>query len=241
MATNPWMYTTPGRDAHVSSDQRTGFAERIIAAAATAGWRPENDHTGEILQWGGALLNADSPFNWWMQSPGHRQRIEDGSYTHMGFSASHTDSRNEWVYAVTFARAPARGLFARHSDRVIDVEGISRDNGARIIQFDWWGGGNQRWRMEPVGGGYVRIVAQHSGKVLDVSGISMANGAPLVQWEWWGGDNQRFRPEVYGIGELKLTAKHSGKVIEVAGRDPDNRAVIQQWDWWGGANQRWKF
>jgi butyrate kinase len=95
--------------------------------------------------------------------------------------------------------------------------------------------------MEPVGGGYVRIVAQHSGKVLDVANASMANGAPLVQWDWWGGDNQRFRPEVHGIGELTLTAKHSGKVIEVAGMNENNGAVIQQWDWWGGANQRWTY
>jgi hypothetical protein len=241
MSTNPWMYKTPGRNAHISSDNRTTPAERIFAAAAAGGWRPENDRTGEILYWGGALLNGDAPFNWWMGSPPHRQIIEDGSFTHIGFSASHTNSANEWVYGVTFARTPARALFAKHSDRVIDVKGISTANGAEIIQWDWWGGGNQRWRLEPVGGGYVRIVAQHSGKVLDVSGISMANGARLVQWEWWGGDNQKFRPEVYGIGELTLTAKHSGKVIEVAGMNESNGALIQQWDWWGGANQRWKY
>lgn len=241
MAINPWMYKTPGRNAHISSDNATTPAQRIIAAAAAGAWRPENDRTGEILYWGGALLNGDAPFNWWMGSPPHRQIIEDGAYTHIGFSASHTDSANEWVYAVTFARAPARGLFAKHSGRVIDVDDISMANGAAIIQWDWWGGGNQRWRIEPVGGGYVRIVAQHSGKVLDVSGASMANGARLVQWDWWGGDNQRFLPEVHGIGQLKLTAKHSGKVIEVAGIDEANGAVIQQWDWWGGANQLWKY
>ena len=239
MADNPWMYKTAGRDPHISSDNRTTPAERAITAAAAGGWRPER--TGEILYWGGAFLNGDAPFNWWMGSPPHRQIIEDGSFTHMGFSASHTDSANEWVYAVTFAKAPARPLFAQHSGRVIDVDDISTANGAAIIQWDWWGGGNQRWRLEPVGGGYVRIVAQHSGKVLDVAGASMANGARLVQWEWWGGDNQRFRPQVHGIGELTLTAKHSGKVLDVAGIDESNGAVIQQWDWWGGANQRWKY
>jgi hypothetical protein len=176
-----------------------------------------------------------------MGSPPHRRLIEDGSFTHMGFSASHTGSANEWVYCVTFARAPARPLFARHSDRVIDVKDISTANGAPIHQWDWWGGGNQRWRMEPVGDGYARIVAQHSGKVLDVAGASMANGAPLVQWDWWGGDNQRFRPEVYGIGELLLRAKHSGKVLDVKDMNEGNGAIVLQWDWWGGANQRWKY
>ncbi|MFD1505704.1 RICIN domain-containing protein [Georgenia yuyongxinii] len=238
MSTNPWVYKTAGRDAHQGSDLSTPTV-RIEAAAAANGWRP--DRTGEILYWGGPLLNGDAPFNWWMGSPGHRQRIEDGAYTHLGFSASHTNSANEWVYGVTFARAPARAIFAQHSGRVIDVKDISTANGAAIIQWDWWGGGNQRWVLEPVGGGYVRIVAVHSGKVLDVAGISMDNGAPLTQWDWWGGDNQRFRPEVYGIGQLKLTAKHSGKVVEVAGMDENNGARVQQWDWWGGANQLWKY
>jgi hypothetical protein len=241
MATNPWMYKTPGRDAHISSDNRTKPAERIIAAAGAGGWRPEQDRTGEILAWGGALLNGDAPFNWWMGSPPHRQIIEDGSYTHIGFSASHTDSANEWVYAVTFARAPARPLFAVHSGRVIDVKFGSTANGTPIIQFGYHGGPMQRFRLEPVGGGYVRVVAQHSGKVLDVSGISTANGAPIVQWEWWGGDNQRFWAEAYGFGELKLTAKHSGKVLDVTGFAEGDWAVIQQWDWLSGVNQRWTY
>lgn len=241
MAANPRIYKTPNRDAHISSDDRTTPAQRIIRAAGEGGWRPENDRTGEILYWGGARLNGDAPVNWWLNSPPHRQIIEDGALTHMGFSASHNDGANEWVYAVTFARSPARPLFAKHSDRVVDVEGISPANGAAVHQWDWWGGDNQKWRMEPVGGGYVRIMAQHSGKVLDVAGASTANGARIVQWEWWGGDNQRFRPEVYGFGEISLTARHSGKVLDVEGMGEGNGAKIHQWDWWGGANQRWKY
>ena len=241
MAANPRIYKTPGRDPHISSDDRTRPAQRIIAKAGAGGWRPEQDRTGEILAWGGALLNGDAPFTWWMGSPPHRQIIEDGSYTHIGFSASHTDSANEWVYAVTFARAPARPLFSVNSGRVIDVKNGSTANGTPIIQWDYHGGPMQRFRLEPVGGGYVRIVAQHSGKVLDVSGISTANGAPIVQWDWWGGDNQRFWAESYGFNELKLTAKHSGKVLDVTGFAEGNGAVIQQWDWLQGANQRWTY
>jgi Ricin-type beta-trefoil lectin domain-like len=240
MAVNPWMYKTPGRNPHISSDNHTTPAERITAETLPV-WLPDENRTGEILAWGGANLNGDAPFNWWMGSPPHRQIIEDGLYTHIGFSASHTDSANEWVYCVTFARAGRRPLTAVHSGRVIDVNDQSTANGAKITQWDYWGGGNQRWTLEPVGGGYVRIRALHSGKVLDVSGMDMANGARLVQWEWWGGNNQQFRPEIYGFGELKLTAKHSGKVIEVAGWDEANGAQIQQWDWHGGTNQRWKY
>lgn len=241
MTNNPWIYKTSGRDAHVGSDNSTP-SQRITAAASAGGWSPENGKTGEILYWGGSNLNGDAPVNWWLNvSPPHRERIEDGGYTHMGFSASFNSSADEWVYGVTFARSPVRSLFVKHSGKVADVANISSASGAQIQQWDSWGGPNQKWRMEPVGGGYVRLIAQHSGKVLDVSGISTSNGARLIQWDWWGGDNQRFRPEVYGIGEIKLTAKHSGKVVEVMNFSEDNGAAIQQWDWWGGANQRWKF
>jgi hypothetical protein len=132
-------------------------------------------------------------------------------------------------------------LFARHSGKVLDVSGISLDNGAPVIQWDWWGGDNQRWRLEAVGDGYVRAVAQHSGKVLDVSGISPDNGAPVIQWDWWGGDNQRWRFEPVADGVNRLVAKHSGKVLDVSGISRDNGAPVIQWDWWGGDNQRWEY
>jgi hypothetical protein len=132
-------------------------------------------------------------------------------------------------------------LFARHSGKVLDVSGISPDNGAPVIQWDHWGGDNQRWRLEAVGDGYVRAVAQHSGKVLDVSGISTDNGAPLIQWDWWGGDNQRWLFDTVTDGVHRLVAKHSGKVLDVSGISRDNGAPVIQWDWWGGDNQRWEY
>jgi hypothetical protein len=80
-----------------------------------------------------------------------------------------------------------------HSGLCLDVEGISTANGARIIQWDYWGGDNQKFRPEPTGDGYCKLVAKHSGKVLDVSGLSTGNGAAVIQWDWWGGQNQQWR------------------------------------------------
>ena len=63
-----------------------------------------------------------------------------------------------------------------------------------MIQYEWHGGPNQRFRLEPnVTAGEYRIVAVHSGKVLDVQGISTANGANIQQWDWVGGFNQLWR------------------------------------------------
>ncbi|MGK5530646.1 RICIN domain-containing protein [Streptomyces sp. URMC 129] len=154
--------------------------------------------------------------------------MQQNDFAHCEFTASHLG----WSVLTP--------LFARHSGKVLDVSGLSTDNGAPVIQWDWWGGDNQRWFLEAIGDGYVRAVARHSGKVLDVSGLSTDDGAPLVQWDWWGGDNQRFRPEPVGTGFFRLVAKHSGKVVDVSDLSKDNGAQLIQWDWWGGDNQLWR-
>jgi hypothetical protein len=131
-------------------------------------------------------------------------------------------------------------LFARHSGRVLDVAGASTANGAQLIQWDLHGGGNQRLRAEPAGGGFHRVVVQHSGKVLDVAGASTANGARIIQWPWHGGDNQLFRFEALADGSHRIVAKHSGKVLDVEGASTGNGARLIQWPWHGGHNQRFR-
>jgi len=38
----------------------------------------------------------------------------------------------------------------RASNKVLDVAGESKLNGASVIQWQWHGGANQRWRLYPV-------------------------------------------------------------------------------------------
>jgi len=77
---------------------------------------------------------------------------------------------------------------AEHSGKVLDVEGGSLDPKARIIQWDWHGGPNQRFRVDtpeqaPIDGRGLteRITALHSGLVLEVLDGSTENGAQIVQ------------------------------------------------------------
>ena len=135
---------------------------------------------------------------------------------------------------------PTGPIFARHSGRCLDIEGISTTNGAHAIQWDYWGGGNQIFRIEWVESGHYRLIAQHSGRVLDVEGIAIGNGAHIIQWDWWGGDNQKFRLDPLGHGYFRLVAKHSGRVLDVEGISTANGAHVIQWDYWGGGNQEWR-
>ncbi len=130
-------------------------------------------------------------------------------------------------------------LMARHSGKVLDVAGASTTNGTPIIQFPANGQANQRFRIEPVGNGFVRLVAEHSGLVLDVAGASMDNGAPVIQFPANGQANQHFRLEPVGDGLVRIVAQHSGQVLDVAGASTDNGAPIIQFPWNGQANQQW--
>jgi len=131
-------------------------------------------------------------------------------------------------------------IIAKHSGKCLDVRGISTDKGANIIQYDYWGGDNQKWKLEPVGDGYYRIIAKHSGKCLDVRGISTDNGANIIQWDYWGGDNQKWKLEPVGDGYYRIIAKHSGKCLDVNSKSKNDGAMIQQFRYMAGDNQKWK-
>ena len=144
------------------------------------------------------------------------------------------------VVEVGVQAQPLVALWAQHSDKVVDIAWGSHDNGAELIQWDWNGGHNQHFSLEPLDDGHYRLVAEHSGKVLDVENASLDNGARIIQWDWHGGDNQRFRLEDLGDGTYRLVAKHSGRVLDVSGASTGNWARIIQWDWNGGDNQRFR-
>ena len=126
-------------------------------------------------------------------------------------------------------------LAVKHSGRCADVAGIAVGNGPRIIQWDWWGGHNQQWRVGPAA-----IVARHSGKCLDVEGISVASGARFIQWPYWGGANQRLRLDPVGDGFYRIMVEESGKCLDVEGISTANGARIIQWEYWGGDNQKFR-
>ncbi|MBA2445574.1 MAG: RICIN domain-containing protein [Nocardioidaceae bacterium] len=131
-------------------------------------------------------------------------------------------------------------LFVKHSGKCLDIEGVSPDAGADALQWDYWGGGNQLFRIDWEEAAYYKISAVHSNRVLDIEGVSVDNGAQVQQWDWWGGPNQRFRLDPVGHGYFAIVAKNSGRVLDVAGIAQDAGARVIQWDWWGGDNQRWR-
>ena len=135
---------------------------------------------------------------------------------------------------------PGYALIAAHSGKALDVAGGAKEDGARIIQWTYNGGNNQRWLPQPVGDGSFVFACRNSDKVLDVAGASKQNGARVIQWQRNGGPNQRWRLYAFGSLYAVFINEHSGKALDVSGGAGDEGAVVIQWDWNGGANQLWR-
>ncbi|MCT4587385.1 MAG: RICIN domain-containing protein [Carboxylicivirga sp.] len=131
-------------------------------------------------------------------------------------------------------------VVSKNSGKVIDVSGISQDDGANICQWEYVGGENQQWKIEQVENGKYRFMARHSGKVLDVYSWSTANGGNIVQWPWVNYENQKWRIDKVDDTYFTITSCSSNKVLDVDGISSDNGANVQQWDYVGQSNQQWQ-
>lgn len=130
-------------------------------------------------------------------------------------------------------------IVCRQSNKGLDVNGSSTANGGNIVQWDYWGGNNQQWKITSVGGGYSSVMNRNSGKALDVNGISTAGGANIIQWDYWGGANQQWQIIDIGFGYYEVINKNSSQSLDVNGGSTANGAGIIQWYLNGGRNQQW--
>ena len=128
-----------------------------------------------------------------------------------------------------------------HSGKVIDIyDGINAD-GARIQQWDAWGGPMQLWVMQPASDGNVALLNPASNKVLDMTALSTANAAIVQLYTAWDGPNQRWKPIQHADGTYTFVNVNSGKCLDVLGQRTDDGAPVGQWDCNGQANQSWRF
>ena len=114
----------------------------------------------------------------------NRSSKSDGAVTEQRAAIGNGTTSQQW-------RADYMGgglfrLIARHSGKVLDVNASSIADGAKSQQWTSGGNaattpGNQRWRIEDLGGGCCRITAAHSGKVLGVNQASTSEKAVVNQ------------------------------------------------------------
>ncbi len=125
------------------------------------------------------------------------------------------------------------------SGKTLDVKDRSTADGARIQQWTYVAGDNQKWIATPAGSGRYQIKSLLSGKCLDVKDGSTADGAALQQWACNGFAQQRFTLNQTSPGTFQIIASHSGKCLDVTKFGTTNGTLIQQWSCSGNTNQSW--
>lgn len=100
---------------------------------------------------------------------------------------------------------------------VLDVSGGSSAQSANVQIYTSNGSNAQRWNIEKLDDGYVRIVNKGSGKVLDVAGGSVSNGANVSQYSWNETRAQKWLPVDTGDGTyIFFSALGRALVLDVA-------------------------
>jgi len=179
--------------------------------------------------------NGLEPGVYYVKVSGYQQNTPVARYNvRATATACSTNSGNQSITTANYSQ-----LVVQHSNKCLDVSGLSRDNGGKIQQWSCRGSDNQLWGLVPVGD-YYKIMAKHSGKCLDVWGVSRENGARVHQWTCEAGKENQLWQLVPRGDAYSLVAKHSGKCLDVSGVSCENGAELLQWDCHGGGNQLWR-
>ena len=139
-------------------------------------------------------------------------------------------------------------IVAKHSRRVMDIEGGSYKSGTRIYQWEDCGGTNQRWVFEYAGDGNVYIRSLN-GNYMDVENGKTADDTNVKACAFTGDTNQVFRLKLFAPnsagaevhpeeGEYVIYSDlASGKCLDIAGGvNAQNKGdVLQLWDTSSGA------
>jgi len=131
-------------------------------------------------------------------------------------------------------------IVAKHSGKCLDVEGMSKEKGVQIQQWDRWNGENQQWFLVNAEKKYYYIISKDSGLSLDIDGGKKEAGAKLMQWTFHGGHSQQWELKPTGDGFYYIIARHSGKCLDVEGYNQNDGAKLHQWDLNPSDNQKWK-
>lgn len=148
---------------------------------------------------------------------------------------------------VTPYSGPAAGrryqITARHSGKVLGIEGASLDNAGRLQQqTPTVGAAAQQWELRlSADGGFVRLVNVNSRRNLDVVGPSVENGALVHQYELLDQDSQYWQVLSNFDGTYRILNKYTLKALDVLDQSTADGALVQQYVFGGGTNQRWQF
>lgn len=160
-----------------------------------------------------------------------------------GYSNSNGGVINQWVdYEQTnqrFSLVDVGGgyykIVSRSSGKCLAVTGSGTTNGDDVVQWDWLGNDNFKWKLNPVAlpsplaNGTYTIKAKHSSKVMSVAGATSSNGSLIEQWTNVCQDNEKFVLTFTSAG-YTLKPVYNTKLVSISNQAVGNGTPVVQWD-----------
>jgi hypothetical protein len=147
----------------------------------------------------------------------------------------------QWILVAAgqSANIEASNLVNASSQQVLDDPDFSRADGTPMDQWDYNGGTNQIWTLNPLPDGNYQIQNEFNQKVLDDPASSTADGTNVIQYDADGGANQEWTLVPLADGNYLIVNLASGNVLDDPGASTAQGQSIDLWQPDGGANQEW--
>ncbi|MCY1081486.1 RICIN domain-containing protein [Archangium lansingense] len=226
-----WVDALSGDDVHV---YQVGYDLSSSTGAVSSGW----SGSGSAMNTAARTLNARVGEHTQGADVAVYDFNNDGSKDLLGFHIDHVNDNTGYLSVLMDQSDKLYSFAAKHSGQFMDIVNDDTHDGARLQQWPWGNGDNQKFSLRATGDGYYFVVARSSGKCLDIGNSSTADGAAVQQWSWNGNDNQKFSLVSHGDGYYSLKAKHSGKCLDVFAFSQENGGEILQWFCNGYDNQK---
>jgi len=132
-----------------------------------------------------------------------------------------------------YAQSLANGEYfiqVNSTKKYIAIEGISQQNGAQLVQWDFENNPNHKFVVRGIGNNLYTFKAVHSGKYLSLDGTEGQRGAKIIQWDWVNQDNQKWYilPSSKFPGSFSISTAVGLKRIRLTGNygNPANGAYF---------------
>lgn len=204
--------------------------------------------------------------HWTFEETSFHAPIETGLYTiqnknsslYLSPALANYDSKNLVQYPtadrlsyVWYIHKEESGLYTIYnvdSQKCLDVENASLDNGANIIQWSYQGTGNEKWIIqEQPSSGYYTIRNVHSDKYMVVADASKSSGTGIIQYGT-GEDNKLWNITPYSFtsprkvgGVFRLKNIYTNLYLVVEDASMEDQARLVSWESANTPNGWWTF
>ncbi len=131
-------------------------------------------------------------------------------------------------------------FFNRNTLKAADVVGASTANGAKLQQWTYGAGSNQKWVIAHQGANQYTIKSAQTGKAVDVASNTLLSGDNLGMWPTkTTTPQQRYLFTPTDSGFFKIIGVGNGLALEIADAAIVNGARVEQREYQDGAYQQW--